>query len=73
MEQTELVHLAEPNTEHRGWQWRETGCFIMGGAIRENGKLMLKSLHSPMACRLQILRGEFPEQCGLGTQGLAGS
>lgn len=75
MGQTELVHLAlaEPNSKHRGRQGRETGCFIPAGAIRVDGKLMLKSLNSPMTCRLQILRGAFPEHCGLGVQGLDGS
>lgn len=75
MGQTELVHLAlaEPNSKHRGRQGRETGCFILAGAIRVDGKLMLKSLNSPMTCRLHILRGAFPEHCGLGVQGLDGS
>lgn len=41
---TERVHplaLAEPNTTHQELQWRKIVCFIMNGAIQENGKLML--------------------------------
>ena len=71
IEYKELIHraLAEPNTRHRELQQINVGYFV-NGAPQENGKLTLKSLNSPMACRLQIIQGKITRHHGLGDLGL---
>lgn len=61
---------AEPNTEHQQLQWRNIGYFPVNGAIPENGKLMLSSPNSPMACRLQIIWGKSQDTMGSGFRGV---
>ena len=42
-------------------------------ATQGNGKLILKSPNSPMACTLQILYGKITSHCGLGVEDHDGS
>ena len=57
LQNNEFIHsaLAETNTRHGELQWRNIGYFIVNGTIQENGKLMLQSLNSLMASRLQTI------------------
>lgn len=67
-EQKQFIFLAlvESNAKHREWQWRNIGYFTLNGTVQENGKLMLRSLNSPVVGRLQILQGKITGHWGRG-------